>query len=208
MELEQNYVPSSHTRHDRLKRRYLLPDLQAHYDDTMHITFILKTCRKMCTSTRSDVCSRVRLTGIFCRCHVRCRRTLYRWRVFIITTQQPCHRVLRLRFAFFSLSASFLSSFLPFLSSLPPFFPFFFLILLQFFSLFFFFFLSSNSISEKSSAVRALTPVILLVNFFEIAASSSGAARISERSSGINPAGTNGFTIGEASGRYLRKGWM
>ena len=123
MELEQNYVPSSHTRHDRLKRRYLLPDLQAHYDDTMHITFIPKTCRKMCTSTRSDVCSRVRLTGIFCRCHVRCRRTLYRWRVFIITTQQPCHRVLRLRFAFFSLSASFLS-FLP---------PFFFFSSLSFF---------------------------------------------------------------------------
>ena len=121
MELEQNYVPSSHTRHDRLKRRYLLPDLQAHYDDTMHITFIPKTCRKMCTSTRSDVCSWVRLTGIFCRCHVRCRRTLYRWRVFIITTQQPCHRVLLLRFVFFSLSGSFLSSFLPFLSSLPPF---------------------------------------------------------------------------------------
>ena len=200
MELEQNYVPSSHTRHDRLKRRYLLPDLQAHYDDTMHITFIPKTCRKMCTSTRSDVCSRVRLTGIFCRCHVRCRRTLYRWRVFIITTQQPCHRVLRLRFAFFSLSASFLSSLPPFLSSLPFLFSYVpFLLSFNFSASSFFFFLSSNSISEKSSAVRALTPVNLLVHFFEIAASSSGAARISERSSGINPAGTNGFTIGEAS---------
>ena len=203
MELEQNYVPSSHTRHDRLKRRYLLPDLQAHYDDTMHITFIPKTCRKMCTSTRSDVCYRVRLTGIFCRCHVRCRRTLYRWRVFIITTQQPCHRVLRLRFAFFSLSASFHSSLPPFLSSLPFLFsyvPFLLSYLTSIFQpLLFFFFLSSNSISEKSSAVRALTPVILLVHFFEIAASSSGTARISERSSGINPAGTNGFTIGEAS---------
>ena len=36
-----------------------------------------------------------------------------------MTTQQPCHRVLRLHFAFFSLSASFLSSLPPFLSSLP-----------------------------------------------------------------------------------------
>ena len=130
MELEQNYVPSSHTRHDRLKRRYLLPDLQAHYDDTMHITFIPKTCRKMCTSTRSDVCSWVRFTGIFCRCHVRCRRTLYRWRVFII--------ILR---SFLSLLPFFLLCLLFFL--LFPFFfltfPFFFLILLQFFSLFFFF---------------------------------------------------------------------
>ena len=140
MELEQNYVPSSHTRHDRLKRRYLLPDLQTHYNDTMHI-------------------------------------------------------------AFFSLSASFLSSLPPFLSSLPFLFSYvpFLLSYFNFSASSFFFFLSSNSISEKSSAVRALTPVILLVHFFEIAASSSGAARISERSSGINPAGTNGFTIGEAS---------
>ena len=160
MEFEQNYVPSSHTRHDQLKRRHLLPDLQAHYNDIMHITFITKTCRKMCTSTRSDVCSRVRLTGIFCRCHVRCRRTLYRWRVFIITTQQPCHRVLHLRCAFFSLSASFLSSFLPFFLPcllfflLFPFFflafPFFFLILLQFFSLFFFFSFSLPTAFQKS----------------------------------------------------------
>ena len=126
MELEQNYVPSSHTRHDRLKRRYS-PDLQAHYDDTMHITFIPKTCRKMCTSTRSDVSSRVRLTGIFCRCHVRCRRTLYRWRVTTALSQSALFAFCVLfslcflsfsfaSFSFFSSLSFFLRSFSSFLS--------------------------------------------------------------------------------------------
>ena len=96
--------------------------------------------------------------------------------------------------SFFFASFSFFSSLSFFLRSLSSFLSYF-----NFSASSFFFFLSSNSISEKSSAVRALTPVILLVHFFEIAASSSGAVRISERSSGINPAGTNGFTIGEAS---------
>lgn len=45
--------------------------------------------------------------------------------------------------------------------------------------------------------MRCLAPVILLVRFFTTAASSGGVERISDNSSGMRPADTNGFTIGE-----------